>query len=236
MKEKNNSLYNKTFHSLYQHTSRLKAYPDTYFEDTFKQVKDVISIHSNHFGHLKLSKMEAEVAYESNDEKIFLTYLNKQDYVKSIKTQSLLIEYKVGSKTKKYYPDFVVQTIHNHIIIVEIKAINQMTYYLNVRKYETMKAYCETHGYGYAMLGYRKENKKNVMYSYEMLKTRELSNPMIEHVFVDLVTKEGEMNPQMYKSFKMTYTHDPLDIDTMIMTTMMTTMRMMSIKKISLVL
>ena len=168
---------NPTFSKLFHYKHELKTFSDDYFESNFKKEKEVTKINKNHIGKVYLNSINKDVEFESKHEKLFLEYLDQNKAIKNIKTQSLLIEYGRANKQKKYFPDFVLQTHDNKIIIVEIKAITEMSHHTNMRKYMVLKKYCEEKGYGYGMIGY--EGK---FFSYENIENRPLSQKFINHM------------------------------------------------------
>lgn len=203
----NNPIFSKLFH--YQH--ELKTFSDDYLESNFKKVKEVNKINNNHIGTLHLDSIDKDVEFESKSEKLFLEYLDQNKAVKNIKTQSLIIEYGTSKKPKKYYPDFILQTHDNKIIIVEIKAITEMSHHTNMRKYMVLKKYCEEKGYGYGTIGY--EGK---FFSYENIENRPLSKKFMNHM--NYVLKHQYIYTDDHlKYYRSKNNVHPLDIHTYVM-------------------
>lgn len=189
----------------------LKTFSDEYFENTFKPEKDVTQISNNIVGEVLIASINKTIKYESGDEKLFLEYLDENQAIKSIKTQSLCIHFKKKDQERKYFPDFVIHTKSGHIIICEIKAITNMSYYLNMEKYEVLKTYCKEHGYGYGTIGF-----KGKFYSYEDLETRIINHKLDQRV-ASALNKNSKFNHNQYKFFKERNTVHPLDIHTVVL-------------------
>ena len=77
-------------------------------------------------------------------------------FVKKIKTQSLIINYRSRSlrKIKKYYPDIQLLLIDGRLAIIEVKPFKEMVNYRNIKKHEALEKYCKKNRYGYAILDY----------------------------------------------------------------------------------
>jgi hypothetical protein len=187
------------------------TYDDAYFEKMFVKQKEVGLIKNNTYGHVYLKEIEKEVAYESIEEKLFLNYLDANNIVKNIKAQSLCIEYGTKKRPRKYYPDFVLHTHDDKIIIVEVKALNNMSFIQNVNKYHVLKAYCEEHGYGYGMVGFNQR-----FYTYEWLKTRDIDKKLESYV-LNTLKKEGYLSHDTFMLFKNRYKVHPLDIHSIVL-------------------
>ncbi|MBR0414130.1 MAG: hypothetical protein IJI67_03555 [Clostridia bacterium] len=91
--------------------------------------------------------------YDSKTELKILKYLDRTDFVIAIGGQNFLIPYSTDfADNKKYYPDIVIYTSTHHIIFIEVKSIANMSYHLNLSKYEALKRFCKQKGYGYTMV------------------------------------------------------------------------------------
>ncbi len=188
----------------------LQVFTDDYFETTFKTEKAVTQITHNNVGEVFLASINQTVAYESNDEKLFLEYLDQNQAIRNLKTQALCIPFEKNNRQRKYYPDFVIHTQAGHIIVCEIKALSNMSYYLNMEKYQVLKEYCKLHGYGYGTIGF-----KGKFYSYEDLENRAV-NPKLEQRVKKALAKNNKFNPNQYKFFKERHRVHPLDIHTLV--------------------
>lgn len=98
-------------------------------------------------------KLSDGYVYEADSQQEISTLkkLISHDVFKRLRGQCINIPYKYGGKTHNYYPDFVILTQTNKIIIMEVKEIAQMNAKQNIRKYEALKRYCEKNGYLYIM-------------------------------------------------------------------------------------
>lgn len=198
--------------NLFENSNNLKTYDSAFFEKKFVKQKDVSNINNNKTGKVYLPSIQKEIEYESNDEKVFLEYLDKSNIAKNIKVQSLTIEYNSLKKIRKYTPDIIVYTKEGHIIICEIKPLNNMTYHLNLKKYKALKEYCLKYGYGYSMIGYNGN-----FYSLEYLKKRKISKKLENHVNY-FMRKDKCYTHNLYKWYKKKNpSMDPLEIHSLIL-------------------
>jgi len=197
---------------MFENMDNLKVFSEEYFDKTFIKQKDVSTIHSNKNGSVYLSSINKLVDYESNDEKQFLEFLDSSNLARDIKVQSLQIDYKNKSKVRHYFPDIIIHTHEGYILVAEIKALTNMTYHPNLRKYEVLKEYCTRHSYGHAMIGYQSE-----YYTVEALKNRPFSKQLEKHV-VDLMNRYGCYTHENYKAFKVRNPNlHPLDIHSIVL-------------------
>ena len=91
--------------------------------------------------------------YEA-DSKQEITALKKLIYHKAFKRlrgQCIAVPYRYKRKINNYYPDFILLTQTNKIIVIEIKSVSEMNTKLNKRKYYALRKYCNEHGYLYLM-------------------------------------------------------------------------------------
>jgi len=88
---------------------------------------------------------------DSQQEISTLKKLISHDAFKRLRGQCINIPYKFGGKTHNYYPDFILLTQTNKIVIMEVKEVAQMNTKQNLRKYEALKRYCDKNGYLYIM-------------------------------------------------------------------------------------
>ena len=101
----------------------------------------------------KTIKLEDGYVYEADSQQEISTLkkLISHDAFKRLRGQCINIPYKYGGKTHNYYPDFIILTQTNKIIIMEVKEIAQMSTKQNLKKYDALKRYCEKNGYLYIM-------------------------------------------------------------------------------------
>jgi len=164
-----NSFYNK-----------LKEIPDP---DRFKKGK-----------RLKLNKSDIEVLYDSPYEKKILEDLDKCDFVKKIKTQSLIIEYSPNIKIRKYYPDIELLLNDDSILIIEVKPFKEMVNKHNLQKHNALEEYCKEKGFGFAILD-------QDYYSFEDLK-KEKVPLLVQMKFIRFVKSKGEVSFEECSEFK----------------------------------
>ena len=101
----------------------------------------------------KTIKLDDGYVYQADSQQEISTIkkLIYHDAFKRLRGQCINIPYKFGGKTHNYYPDFVILTQTNKIIIMEVKEVAQMSSKQNIRKYEALKRYCNKKGYLYIM-------------------------------------------------------------------------------------
>lgn len=101
----------------------------------------------------KTIKLNDGYVYEADSQQEISTLkkLISHDAFKRLRGQCINIPYKYGGKTHNYYPDFIILTQTNKIIIMEVKEIAQMNTKQNIKKYDALKRYCEKNGYLYIM-------------------------------------------------------------------------------------
>lgn len=148
---------------------------------------------------LELPEHGVSVTYDSPYEKKVLEDLDQCDFIKQIKTQSLIIPYKskIGNRMHKYFPDIQILTKENELIIIEVKSYKGMVTKKNIHKHEVLNDYCKEHKYGYAIVN------KN-WYSFEDLKKEIVSDNVIEK-FIEFVDKKGRVTFSECKEFKEKY-------------------------------
>ena len=88
---------------------------------------------------------------DSKQEMSVLKKLIKHDAFLKLRGQCINIQYRYAGKNHNYYPDFIILTQTNKIIIMEVKEIAQMNVKQNIRKYNALKRYCEKKEYLYIM-------------------------------------------------------------------------------------
>ena len=101
----------------------------------------------------KTIKLDDGYVYEADSQQEISTLkkLISHDAFKRLRGQCINIPYRYGGKTHNYYPDFIILTQTNKIIIMEVKEIAQMNTKQNIKKYDALKRYCEKNGYLYIM-------------------------------------------------------------------------------------
>ena len=166
--------------------------------DYFNMLKPLrFTSYKNNNGVIKLSKSEDEVQYESYLEKEMLIKFDSCEFIKFIKTQSIEIEYSYKEKNYKYYPDFQLLTYDNQLIIVEIKNMYDICDSLNIAKYNALKEFCDSNGFGYLMV----DDKGNSLEKISKIKINEIKTKS----FIKLLKYKGKLNYRDFKSFKKLY-------------------------------
>lgn len=163
-------------------------------EDRFKKGK-----------RLNINKSDIEVSYDSPYEKKIIEDLDKCSFVKEIKTQSLVIEYKSGIvRMRKYYPDIELLLDDGIIAIIEVKPFKEMVNKHNLDKHNALAKYCKKHGFGLAILDCD-------YYSFEDLK-REKVSKNIQNKFIKFVKDRGNVIFEECEQFKKEYNIDDYQI------------------------
>ena len=164
-------------------------------EDRFKDSK-----------RLEINKNTNGVTYDSPYEKKIIKDLDQCSFVKKIKTQSLIIEYKskLSSKTKKYYPDIELLLEDVRLVLIEVKPFKEMVNKHNLIKHEALRKYCRKNGFGYAILDHD-------YHSFEDIK-KEKVPILIQKKFISFVKNKKEVVFEECESFKKEYNIDDYQI------------------------
>ena len=146
---------------------------------------------------LKLNKSDIEVSYDSPYEKKILEDLDKCDFIKKIKTQSLIIDYSPNIKKRKYFPDIELLLNDDRVVIIEVKPFKEMVNKHNLMKHKALEDYCKEKGFGFAILD-------QDYYSFEDLKNEKVSL-LIQMKFIRFVKSKGEVSFEECNEFKEKY-------------------------------
>ena len=119
----------------------------------------------NNIGVFYSRKSSVPLEYESSTEFRVLSKLENNPHVKRVKTQSLsiLCDNTLG---RHYFPDIQILTVDNEIYIIEVKPLDDMLIPENIEKYSSLKDYCFTMGYGYAMIDERGNSFESIVNHY----------------------------------------------------------------------
>ena len=110
-------------------------------------------------------------------------------YLKDIKAQTLEIPYiSQELANRRYFPDFVIKDYKGRIAVIEMKNFEMMSYHLNIDKYEHLKRFCESKGYGYAEI--MKAYNADTYVSVEML-MRAPINVQLQQYIMETIEKNG---------------------------------------------
>ena len=103
-------------------------------------------------------------------------------YLKDLKAQTLEIPY-VSQElaNRRYFPDFIIKDYKGRIAIIEMKNFDMLSYHLNIDKYEMLKNYCISRGYGYAEIA--KANNAERYVSAEQIKRAPVNVKLEEYIF-----------------------------------------------------
>ena len=134
----------------------------------------------------RLELIKGNVSYDSPYEKKILEDLDKCDFVKGIKTQSLVINYSPNIKIRKYFPDIELLLDDGIIAIIEVKPFKEMVNKHVLMKTKTLMKYCKKHGFGLAILDHD-------YYSFEDLKKEKVSKS-VSSKFIKFVKDKGNVS------------------------------------------
>lgn len=96
------------------------------------------------FTDLELLYGNKKVGYESGLELDFINDLANSGYIKDIIEQPYKLNYGKNNK-KKYTIDYLIQTYHNHLILVEVKDLKDLSIKNVLYKYFKLKEIMEKH-------------------------------------------------------------------------------------------
>ena len=141
----------------------------------------------------KTIELDDGYVYEADSQQEISTIkkLIYHDAFKRLRGQCINIPYKFGGKTHNYYPDFVILTQTNKIIIMEVKEVAQMNSKQNIRKYEALKRYCNKKGFLYIMCD-------KAFRPYEKLSKYSV-NGKVEKSIKDALKKKGYFDYSDYR-------------------------------------
>ena len=176
---------------------------DTLFPDVEKPFEDIAS----HVSELEIDFRTHKrlLICDSSLECRFATVLASVGYLSDIKAQSLAIPY-ISSQLadRNYYPDFMIRDYKGRIAVIEMKNFDAACYHLNIDKYEQLKAYCNSRGYGYAEI--MKAYNADEYVSLEMLKNKP-QNKQLEEFIINKIEENSEFTTKDFNEYKEKYAH-----------------------------
>ena len=90
---------------------------------------------------------------DSQSEVLMLNYLEENDLVRELGGQTKNIYYTgPNGALHSYYPDIFALLKDNTVAVIEVKALNAMSYHKNLEKYNSLEDYCNRNGYRYTMI------------------------------------------------------------------------------------
>lgn len=121
------------------------------------------------------------ISCDSFLESRFASCLAQTGYIKDIKAQSLELAYiSQELANHRYFPDFLIKDQNDRLAIIEMKNFEMLGYHLNIDKYEQLKEYCISKGYGYAEIAKPFNGDKYV--SVEKLKAAPPDGELAAHI------------------------------------------------------
>ena len=149
---------------------------------------------SSFSGKIKLEKSHDFIQYESLTEKRIIEMFNSCDFVKYIKTQSLVIPFRNFKHDFEYYPDIQILTIDNKLVIIEVKPLIYMMEKSSIFKFNLLKDYALKNNYAYAFM----DDNYN---SFDDVLERKVSQE-IARSFLDFLKEVRVIDYKLFKEFK----------------------------------
>ena len=146
------------------------------------------------------------IQYESSLEKMFIDDMNHYEYIKDIIEQPMMIS-RGKNKDKSYTPDFLIQTYHDHQILIEIKPLNEMTTYSVLKNYDLLKNYAYEHNMAHGLITFH-EKQWITLSEIENRKT----NIELETYVLSRIDKYNEFKNTDYEEAKKSIKCKDLDI------------------------
>ena len=98
-----------------------------------------------------------KITYRSMWERRFMLYCDRSNQITEWSSEELHIPY-ISPKDNKwhnYYPDFIIKSFDDRIIMVEIKPEYQWRWDVNQAKWNAAKEYCSNNGMEFIVLGHK---------------------------------------------------------------------------------
>lgn len=149
---------------------------------------------SGYTGEARLKKSNGYLEYESLTEKRVLEMLDSSNFVKYIKSQSLVIPFKNFRENFNYYSDIQILTNDKKLVIIEVKPLLYMMERASIFKFNILKEYALKNNYAYAFI----DDRYN---SFDDIMNREVSIE-IQNNFINFVKEKRFVLYDDYKNFK----------------------------------
>lgn len=160
-------------------------------DDLFPDVEKPYEAETKHLCELELDfdTHKRLLICDSFLESRFARAMGSVGFLHDIKAQTLEIPYiSQELANRRYFPDFIVKDYKDRIAVIEMKNFDMMSYHLNIDKYEHLKRYCESNGYGYAEI--MKEYDSDTYVSVDML-MRAPVNHELEAFIIERIEKNA---------------------------------------------
>ena len=160
---------------------------DTLFPDIEKTYES----DAKHLCYLEIvfPTFKRTISCDSFLESRFATCLAATGYVKDLKAQTVELAYiSQELANHRYFPDFVIKDYKGRVAIIEMKNFEMMSYHLNIDKYEELRRFCESKGYGYAEI--MKANGANSYVSLDMMANAPV-NAILEAYILETIERTG---------------------------------------------
>lgn len=142
---------------------------------------------------IRLPTLGVEVTYDrkSSLEKEWLLQLDKTPGVKTVKSPEIEIFYEAGDyKTRRYYPDFIVEWVSGIRWLVEIKGVVK---YEDLAKFKAATQWCQKNGYIYKLITMGEINRQTWDSTFCFLPELILHSPILE--MIRQATMVAEFSP-----------------------------------------
>ncbi len=159
---------------------------------------------SSFSGKINLKKSKKTVEFESFTERKILSMFDNCNFVKEIKTQSVVIPFSSRGVICKYYPDIQILTNDNRIIIVEVKPLLHMMSKDSIFKYNLLKEYAFMYGFGYIFMDDR-------YHTFDKMLKRDVSNDIRDN-FILYLREKRYLDYKGYREYIKTNNVNSIDI------------------------
>jgi hypothetical protein len=189
----------------YYNNDRTNDTIDDYFPQRNPTKSDVFS-KTGEIEIETLSHKNKTVEYESEVEKMLITNLVDSEYIKDIVEQPVVLS-KGKNNDRHYIPDFLIQTYHNHLIIIEVKCLDEMTTNSVLNNYKLLEKFAFENDMIPAMVTYH-VNQWLSLKNLSDMKT----NIVLESRILNHIHKNNKITNEEYKEIIKNVECNDLDI------------------------
>ena len=182
----------------------LIVYPDNVItvtenlDDLFPDVEKPYEAETKHLCELELDfdTHKRTLICDSFLESRFARAMASVGFLHDIKAQTLEIAY-VSQElaNRRYFPDFVVKDYKDRLAIIEMKNFDMVSYHLNIDKYEHLRRYCESKGYGYSEI--MKAYDADTYISVDMLERAPVNQELKDYIRAK-IEENGQTGEAMF--------------------------------------
>lgn len=182
----------------------LIVYPDNVatvtdeLDDLFPDIEKPYEAETKHLCELELDfdTHKRTLICDSFLESRFARAMASVGFLHDLKAQTLEIPY-VSQElaNRRYFPDFVVKDYKDRLAVIEMKNYDMVSYHLNIDKYEHLKRFCESKGYGYAEI--MKSYDSDTYVSVEMIAAKPVNEDLKNYIRAK-IEENGESGEAMF--------------------------------------